>query len=164
MQLKGPLEGLPKFGHTDDGSTAPKRLRADPTLGRAQLIFSGCKGSNNGTMKTRPRPRTVPLLLRVCYWFSCRKVRMQKSLATECSLRTQPGSGSSSLTVESFLRESGSVAKPKGFSSNSDLVESFEALQKVFLVLLTPRNAKAGNSLGLSESTAWVLDCTWSWR
>jgi len=109
-----------KFGQTDDGSSAPKRLRADPavrwTLGRPHLIFSGCKGSN-GTMKTWPRPRTVPLLLRVCYWFCCRKVRMQKSLAIECNRScTRPGSGSSSLTVESFLRESGSVASQGGSS------------------------------------------------
>jgi len=158
------LKVCQNFGHTDDGSTAPKRLRADPDVGSTAANIFWMQREQYGTMKTRPRPRTVPLLLRVCYWFSCRKVRMQKSLATECRLHTQPGSGSSSLTVESFLRESGSVAKPRGFSSNSDLVESFETLQKVFLVLLTPRNAKAGNSLGLSESTAWVLDCTWSWR
>jgi len=65
-------------------------------------------------MKTWPFPHCSSSIASLLLVLSCRKVRMQKSLALESANCTQPGSGSSSLTVESFLRESGSGASQGG--------------------------------------------------
>jgi len=97
------LEGRPTSVRSlDRGSAAPNIFRMQ---------------TGTETMKTWSRPRTVPLLLRVCYWFSSfvEKWECRRVWQNECKRTQMPGSGNSSLNVESFLSEKAAVWRTRGF-------------------------------------------------
>ena len=100
----------------------PSHVRSLDRGSAAPNIFRMQTGTE--TMKTWSRPRTVPLLLRVCYWFSsfvekweCRRVWQNECKRTASARQWKFKSKRWKLS----LRESGSVAN-QGVSSR-DFVE-----------------------------------------